>query len=212
MNDALLGTWIKLTNAFVALTLTGIQSQSLGFQTNLEHLVTPDEPLSGTGLAMRIPAFFFGVHLVLAMVIFVHVCVNKFKDRNSTPVIHIYIPNPGASLDQNENQHQHSIAINNQPYNNDLFDFTCYFVLVLINAIFFIPFLYEFKMLMADYFDWPESDFLIIFTLVRNFVHTFVLAFLSPLVLMIVSDELRPFLMSFLSCSCNNNNMIEVYT
>ena len=208
MNDALIGIWIQLSNIFIAIVLTSIQTQGLGFRKNLQHLTNEQLPEEGLKIASHTSLFI--LHLILAMVIVLHVCVNKFKARNTTPVIQINIPNPANN--------QPSIAINNQPYNNDLFDFSSYLFLALFNAFVFIPFFVilfsiDLQTVLAEYFEVSVKDFFSIFSLTRNFIHAFILGFLSPLILMILSSELRPFLVSCISCStCNNNAIIEVYT
>ena len=212
MNDALIGTWIQFSNVFIALVLTCVQTQSLGFKRNLQHLTSENIPEEGLPFASLTCLFI--LHLILAMVIVVHVCVNKFKARNTTPVIEINIPNPQAPVPPTNHQ---NIVINNQPYNTDLFDFSTYFLLVLFCASVFIPtsliiFNSNAQTVIAHYFQISLKDFFNIFTLVRNFLHALVLGLLSPLILMIVSDELRPFLFKSLSCACSNNAvMIEVY-
>ena len=212
MNDALIGTWIQLSNIFIALVLTCVQTQSLGFKRNLQHLTSENIPEEGLPFASLTCLFI--LHLILAMVIVVHVCVNKFKARNTTPVIEINIPNPQAPVPPTNHQH---IVINNQPYNTDLFDFSTYFLLVLFCASVFIPtsliiFNSNVQTVIAQYYQISVKDFFSIFTHVRNFLHALVLGLLSPLILMIQSDELRPFLFRSLSCACSNNAvMIEVY-
>ena len=129
----------------------------------------------------------------MATVIVVHVCVNKFKARNTTPVIEINIPNPQAP---SANQH---IKINNQPYNTDLFDFTTYFVLVLFCASIFLPTTItmlnsNIQTAIAKFCEISEKDFFRVFILVRNFLHVLTIGILAPLILMTLSNELRPFL------------------
>ena len=204
MNDALVGTWITLSNFFIAIVLTIIQTQNRGFLKNLGHLT--NENLESMGSLIVASHTTLGVlHVILAIVIVIHVSIDKFKARHTTPVIQINIPNPQAG---------HQPMINNQPYNNDLFDFSTYFCIVLLNAICFFPFLIvllsnNVSTFLAESLEISAEDFFRIATLVRNFIHAFVLGFLSPLVLMSLSDELRPFLCSCLSCS--NDEMIEVY-
>ena len=208
MNNALIGTWITLSNICVALILTCIQTQTRGFRKNLQRLT--NEILPKEGLAIGCHPLLFIIHVILALVIVLHVCINKFKNRNSTPVIQINIPNPQVpTINQ-------PIALNNQTYNKDLFDFSTYFLVVLLNLSLFVPayfvMLHEsLSLILADYFRISLKDVIFIYSLVRNFLHA-ILSFVSPLVLMVLSDELRPFLVSCLSCSCcSNDEMIEVY-
>ena len=204
MNDALIGTWIKLSNIVVALILTVIQSQfSVGFQRNLEHFAKGPNPnndnLSGSlnRVNMRIP-FWLGIsHLTLAIVVFLHVCIDKIKQRNTTPVIHINIPNPQALVNN-------LVAINNQAYNQDLIDFSSYLILFLANASVFLPLSLvvslDLNSALAHYFQVSVSDFYTVFDLIRRLTHTLGIGFVSPLLLMLLSSELRPFLLNSLSC------------
>ena len=96
MDDELIGTWIKLSNIVVALMLTVINSQfSVGFQRNLEQLAkgpNPNDDNLSEGsnrVNIRIPFWLCILHLTLAIGIFIHVCIDKIKQRNTTPVIHI---------------------------------------------------------------------------------------------------------------------------
>ena len=95
-NDALIGTWIKLSNIVVALILTVIQSQfGVGFHGILEHLAKAPNPNDDSfyenlnRVNIRIPFWLCILHLTLPIVIFLHVCIDKIKQRNTTPVIHI---------------------------------------------------------------------------------------------------------------------------
>ena len=201
-NDALIGTWIKLSNIVVALILTVIQSQfSVGFQRNLEHFAKGPNPnndnLSGSlnRVNMRIP-FWLGIsHLTLAIVVFLHVCIDKIKQRNTTPVIHINIPNPQTPVNN-------LFAINNQTYNQDLIGFSSYLILFLVHATLFLL------------LPLVLSDFYTVGDLVRRLSHTLFIGFVIPLLLMLLSSELRPFLLNFLSsvfCVSTNNVIHQVY-
>ena len=210
MNDALIGTWIQLSNVFVGLVLTGIQTQALGFQNNLLHLT--NENLPKEGLVIGSHTFLFIMHIILLVIIGVHLCVNKFKERNTTPVIEIHIPNPQAASSNQANNQQ--IVINNQPYNSDLLDFSSYCFLVLISALVFFPSLLMHsnyvQTALAEYYEISVEECFGIFSLIRNFIQPLLFGLLLPMILMISSDELRPFLFKSLSCT-NNNVMIEVY-
>ena len=213
-NDALIGTWIKLSNIVVALILTVIQSQfGVGFHGILEHLAKAPNPnddnLSG-GSNIRIPFWLCILHLTLAIVIFLHVCIDKIKQRNTTPVIHINIPNPQTPINLS--------AINNQTYNQDLIGFSSYLILFLVNATLFISLSpgrnQDLNSALAHYFQVSVSDFYTVFDLVRRLSHTLGIGFVSPLLLMLLSSELRPFLLNCLSCGFHvsyNNVMHHVY-
>ena len=200
MNDALIGTWIKLSNIVVALMLTVINSQfSVGFQRNLEQFVKGPNPnddnISG-GLNRGTPFWLCILNLTLAIVVFIHVCIDKIKQRNTTPVIHINIPNPQAPVNN-------LVAINNQPYNQDLLDFSSYFILVLANLTLFLTLSLvvslDLNSSLAHYFQVSDSDFYTVFDLIRRLTHTLGIGFLLPLLLMLLSSELRPFLLKCLS-------------
>ena len=215
MNDALIGTWIKLSNIVVALMLTVINSQfSVGFQRNLEQFVKGPNPnddnISG-GLNRGTPFWLCILNLTLAIVVFIHVCIDKIKQRNTTPVIHINIPNPQAPVNN-------LVAINNQPYNQDLLDFSSYFILVLANLTLFLTLSLvvslDLNSSLAHYFQVSDSDFYTVFDLIRRLTHTLGIGFLLPLLLMLLSSELRPFLLKCLSCVfcvSTNNVMHQVY-
>jgi len=205
MNDALIGTWIKLSNIVVALILTVIQSQSVTFQRNLERFANANDDIHSGGLNIRIPLWLYILHLALAILIFLHVCIDKIKQRNTTPVIHINIPNPQAPVNN-------LVAINNQTYNEDLINFSSYLILFLAHATLFLLLpLSNFYFDAAHYFS--VSDFHTVKDLVR-LSHTLVNGFVSPLLLMVLSSELRPFLLNCLSCIfcvSTNNPMHQVY-
>ena len=195
MNDALIGIWIKLSNIVVALILTVIQSQGVTFQRNLKHFANSnDDNLSG-GLNIHIPFWLCILHLTLAIIIFIHVCIDKIKQRNTTPVIHINIPNPQAPVNN-------LVTINNQTYNEDLIDFSSYLILFLVHATLFLL------------LPLVLSDFYTVGDLVRRLSHTLFIGFVIPLLLMLLSSELRPFLFNCLSCvfCVSTNNLIhQVY-
>ena len=88
------------------------------FQKAIVHHTDSNEEFSG-GLPVMIPAMLFAFHLSLAMIMVAHVGIQKLKNRNQTPVIHINIPNPNAI-------NQSPMAFNNQVYNNDLLSFAAY--------------------------------------------------------------------------------------
>ena len=154
---------------------------------------------------IRIPFWLCILHLTLAIVIFLHVCIDKIKQRNTTPVIHINIPNPQAPVNN-------LVAINNQTYNEDLINFSSYLILFLAHATLFLLLpLSNFYFDAAHYFS--VSDFHTVKDLVR-LSHTLVNGFVSPLLLMVLSSELRPFLLNCLSCIfcvSTNNPMHQVY-
>ena len=204
MNDALLGTWIKLSNVLVSLTLVVLQSQSLGFQRNLKHFASQkinEKTDSDGGWNLRFPLWLYISHLSFAFVIFLHAFIDKLQNRNSTQVIHI-------------NLYPVNNIINNQPYNQDLMNFSSYLICVLAMATLYIPLalvvnLDELKLAaLANYFQVSVSDFFTIFDLIRTMIHALGLGFFTPLLLMLSSSELRPFLFSKLSSSCTN---IEIY-
>ena len=197
MNDALIGTWIKLSNIVVALILTVIQSQSVTFQRNLERFANANDDIHSGGLNIRIPLWLYILHLALAILIFLHVCIDKIKQRNTTPVIHINIPNPQAPVNN-------LVAINNQTYNEDLINFSSYLTLFLAHATLFLllPLVLslDFYLALAHYFQVSVSDFYTVWDLLRRLSHTLAIGFVSPLLLMLLSSELRPFLLNSLSC------------
>ena len=92
-----------------------------------------------------------------------------------------------------------------------------YFVLVLFCASIFLPTTIimlnsNIQAAIAKFCEISEKDFFRVFILVRNFLHVLTIGILAPLILMTLSNELRPFLLESLSCACFNNNvMIEVY-
>lgn len=207
MNDALIGTWIKLTNVVITLILSGIHSQSISFKSIVQHLTSGSVEMVPEGLNIKVVLILFIVNVILSIFMFLHVCIQKFKNRNLTPVIHINIPNPEAN-----NQ---PIVINNQTYNNDLLNFFTYLTLVILLAITQIPTIitkqYNLFSTLANFFAISVNDCITIFNLTKNFIQTFALGFLNPLFLMLLSSELRPFLFSSLSCSqCTNNQIIDV--
>ena len=147
----------------------------------------------------------------MAIGIFIHVCIDKIKQRNTTPVININIPNPQAPVNN-------LVTINNQTYNEDLIDFSSYLILFLAHATLFLllPLVLslDFYLALAHYFQVSVSDFYTVFDLVRRLSHTLGIGFVSPLLLMLLSSELRPFLLNCLSCGFHvsyNNVMHHVY-
>ena len=159
---------------------------------------------------IRIPFWLCILHLTLAIGIFIHVCIDKIKQRNTTPVIHINIPNPQAPVNN-------LVAINNQAYNQDLIDFSSYLILFLANASVFLPLSLvvslDLNSALAHYFQVSVSDFYTVFDLIRRLTHTLGIGFVSPLLLMLLSSELRPFLLNCLSCIfcvSTNNPMHQV--
>ena len=67
---------------------------------------------------------------------------------------------------------------------------------------------------LAHYFQVSVSDFYTVFDLVRRLSHTLGIGFVLPLLLMLLSSELRPFLLNFLSsvfCVSTNNVIHQVY-
>ena len=209
MNDALVGTWIKLSNLMVVLVLTTVHTLSTSFGRNVHFLTLPIEPFDDQGFYddLRIPSILCFLHLLLALIIFVHVGIDKFKNRNSTPVIHIHIPNP-------QNQNQPPIVLNNQAYNQDLFAFSSYLTYLTV-TIFFLPFViirYSYRIdVLAKSFELTESDFFTLFALMKNFTFTVVLGFMFPLIITLSSSELRPFLLRVMKYQCTNNELIDVY-
>ena len=199
MDDELIGTWIKLSNIVVASLLTVMQSQGVTFRKNLKHFANPnDDSLSG-GLNIHIPFWLCNLHLILAVIVFLHVCIDKIKQRYTTPVIHINIPNPQAQAPINN-----LVTINNQTYNQDLIDFSSYLILFLAHATLFLllPLVLslDFYLALAHYFQVSVSDFYTVWDLLRRLSHTLAIGFVSPLLLMLLSSELRPFLLNSLSC------------
>ena len=210
MNDALIGTWIKLSNMVVTLLLAVIQSQGMVFQRNLEQftkVLNPNDYNFSGGLNVYIP-FWLGIfHMILTIVIFLHVCTDKIKQKNTTPVLHIHIPNPQAPVNN-------LFTINNQTYNQDLIDVSSYLILVLTAISIFISFslvgTLDLDSTLAIYFQVPFNDFFTVFDLSRRFSHALVLGFLIPLLLILLSSELRPFLFKCLSRVSLNNPIYQV--
>ena len=101
-------------------------------------------------------------------------------------------------------------------YNQDLMNFSSYLICVLAMATLYIPLalvvnLDESKLAaLANYFQISVSDFFTIFDLIRTMIHALGLGFFTPLLLMLSSSELRPFLFSKLSSSCTNNEIYQV--
>ena len=202
MDDELIGTWIKLSNIVVALLLTVMQSQGVTFQKNLQHFANPnDDDTHSGGLNIHIPFWLCILHLILAIIVFLHVCIDKIKQRYTTPVIHINIlPNPQAPMNN-------LVTINNQTYNQDLIDFSSYLILFLAHATLFLllPLVLslDLYLALAHYFQVSVSavsDFYTVWDLLRRLSHTLAIGFVSPLLLMLLSSELRPFLLNGFAC------------
>ena len=187
MNDSLVGTWIKLANVVIACTYVVIQQHSAHFQTYILHLSGTLEDSPEKGLKIKVPLILLCFHIIINIVIVIHVCVAKFKNRNNTPVIQINIPNPSHAPPNNP-----PIAINNQAYNNDLISFSIHllvmFILLTMMAPFFIIMLFDLIPTLADFFNVTVKDFFTIFFIVKGFIQTFIVGFLCPLLLIEIQN------------------------
>ena len=211
MNDALVGTWIKLANVVVALTYVIIQQYSANFQRNILHLSGTLEDFPQKGLKSKVPFLLLCLHLILNVVIVIHVCIVKFKNRNNTPVIQINIPNPSQAPANNP-----PIAINNQAYNNDIVCFSIHLSVMFSIFTLMAPFVmvvhFDLMPTLADCFKLTDQDFFALYYIIKGFIQAFIIGFLTPFLLMLSSSELRPFLCKSLSCKhCINNQIIDVY-
>ena len=192
MNDALLSIWIKLCNLVVAFVLTLMQTQSKLFQRSVWHLVFPNE-YSNQGLRIRI-VFTLGLFcLSLAFLNFLHVCIGKLKKKTAiVPIQEVAAPSINPI----------NLVINNQAYNMDLFDSfaiaafviaatVCYSPLFIINFWDLIP-------TISNHVDMPLDEFLVLFSKLRDLVHAIMGGFVLPLIIMLCSSELKPFLIRHL--------------
>ena len=140
---------------------------------------------SNQGLRIRI-VFTLGLFcLSLAFLNFVHVCIGKLKKKTAIVPIQEVAPSINP-------------IINNQAYNMDLFDSfaiaayviaatACYSPLFIINFWDLIP-------TISNHFDMPLDEFLVIFSKLRDLVHAIMAGFVLPLIIMLCSSELKPFL------------------
>ena len=187
LNDALLSIWIKLCNLVVALVLTLTQTKSELFQRSVLHLVFPNE-YSNEGLRIRIVVTLCLFCLGLAFLNFAHVCIVKLKKK--TVIVPIQeVPN---------------LAINNQAYNKDLFDSFSIAVYIIAATICNIPIAiintnaYDLIPTMSNYFDISLGELLVLFSKLKGLVHAILTGFLLPLIVMLCSSELKPFLIRIL--------------
>ena len=141
--------------------------------------------------------------ITLFFIITIHTCVNKYKEKKNSPVLQINIlPNPDHP---NQGPNQPQLVFNNQAYNNDLLKASLFLVFIFIYAIIWLSFLAlkstTLKYTVANYFDIDIHFFdAIVLVHIRKILHS-TTAGIVPLLIILSSSELKPFLIKCLKCS-----------
>ena len=149
---------------------------------------------------------FLGVVIVvLTFIIFIHACIDKYKERKYTPVIQINIlPNP-QQLDEESNHPR--LVLNNQAYNDDLLTISGFLILVCTISSILIPYAFvkQFAIVqnhLAYYFNINFHLFETLLMHTRTLMYAILIGFVFPLTLILSSSELRSFFLKFLQSLC----------
>ena len=134
---------------------------------------------------------------MISVISFVHVAITKFKERRNTPVIQINI------IQNLDVESPPQIIINNQAYNKDLVTIRGCFIIITISGTYLFLILFamqsDISQLVATYFDVEIDLYFNILLHIRDFMYAVLLSFVIPLIVILSSSELRPFLYKIVS-------------